>query len=537
MRVEEEGAYEVMGEILRALTLWAIMLIILLGGVIGFAVADVWGALAGVGIGILFVVCVVRLITPFSRSQDTPQVSPTTPTLPPDPVEPPPPPVAPPPTSSQSISLSNDQQKALDYLLRERWEHAALFITGPAGTGKSTLLRELQKRTKGRSAVVAPTGVAAVNVGGQTIHSFFRFPPRLLRYRNAEDITVFRSGSPRRRVMEKLEWLIIDEISMVRADVLDAIDWSLRLNRQRAEPFGGVRIVMFGDPMQLEPVVRGEEEPYIVDIWGGPFFFNARVWCEGSFACFQLTTLHRQSSDWDYARVLIDLRKGQAEAVARLNELAKVGDVPPGNAVVLTPRRATADAVNRQRLEELPGTARSYIGTIKGKFDENALPAEKELQLKVGAQVMMLRNTEDYINGDLGTIVNMATDRVSVKLRNGKVVGVTPAVWENIEYDYDPSTQRIDPKEVGSFRQIPVRLAWALTIHKAQGLTLDTVHVEFEQGMFAHGQAYVAVTRCRNGSGLTFSRPLSEHDLIWQHSVREFMQCIEQQGYWKSGVV
>lgn len=344
---------------------------------------------------------------------------------------------------------------------------------------------------------------------------------------------MFREGSPRRRILERLEWLIIEEVSMVRADLLDAIDWSLRMNRRRTDvPFGGVRVVMFGDPLQLEPVVRAEEEAYINDQWGGPFFFDAQVWREASFLCISLSTLHRQLGDEEYARVLIDLRKGQAEAVQRLNQIARVGSALDSSSVVLTPRRATAENINMERLSRLPGKVFTYAGEVKGQFDENAVPAEKILRLKTGAQVMMLRNTEDYVNGDLGTVTGLGSNSVNVRLRNGKVVGVSPAVWENIEYDYNPATRQIEPKVVGSFRQIPVRLAWALTIHKAQGLTLDRVHVEFEQGMFAHGQAYVAVTRCRSGTGLTFSRPLSDRDLIWEPRVRKFLQHVEQHGYW-----
>lgn len=512
----------------KALRLVTAITFIVLAGVIGSAVASIEGGV----VGAILAAIVLKSLWLEPLVQHKPQV--TTPPIPdaprmedenmdqPDKTAPTP-----------QVTLSEDQQAALNLLLSDQWKHTAVFITGPAGTGKSTLLRELQRRTAGRSAVIAPTGVAAVNVGGQTIHSFFRFPPRLLRYQHQEDITRFRVGSPRYRILERLEWLIIEEISMVRADILDAIDFSLRVNRRKDIPFGGVRVVMFGDPLQLEPVVKTDEQPYIIDQWGSPFFFDACVWHNCSFECQQLTTLHRQLSDMEYASVLIDLRKGKTEAVARLNQLVKVCS-SDGNSVVLTPRRVTADAFNLERLNRLPGAKHPFIGEIKGRFDENALPAERVLQLKVGAQVMMLRNTDEYVNGDLGTVLNLGEDRVSVRLRNGKVVGVSPAVWENIEYDYDPTTRQIQPKVVGTFRQIPVRLAWALTIHKAQGLTLDTVHVEFERGMFAHGQAYVAVTRCRNGPGLTFSRPLTEQDIIWLPRVKQFMQHIEQHGYWRN---
>lgn len=441
------------------------------------------------------------------------------------------------PEDAPAFPLSKDQRAALEYLVSPQWEHMAVFVTGPAGTGKSTLLRELQRQTAGRSAVVAPTGIAAVNVRGQTIHSFFRFRPRLLRFRDPEDIRVPRTGSPYRRMLEKLELLIIDEVSMVRADLLDAIDWKLRLARNSDRPFGGVRVAMFGDPMQLEPVVQDDEAPYIIQTWGSPFFFDAHVWSEGSFICFILDQIHRQSSDPIYARTVCDLRRGHQDAVRRLSELARLADTPDQDAVILTPRREAADALNRRRLHQLPGKMHTYEGQIRGTFNEKNVPAEKVLQLKVGAQVMTLRNMDRCVNGDIGTVVALHDDAVTVRLRRGAEVALEPAVWENVTYKYDAETRTIEPVVVGSFRQIPLRLAWALTIHKAQGLTLDKVHVEFERGMFAHGQTYVAVTRCRTSNGLSLSRPLSEGDILWANNVQRFLEYVENHRTWCKGAV
>jgi len=437
-------------------------------------------------------------------------------------------------TNREPITLTKEQEDILRLLLQTKWSHHAYFVTGPAGTGKSTLLSAFHKKTHGRSAIVAPTGIAALLVGGQTIHSFFKFPPRLLRYRNQEDIRLFSPRSSTRKVLEALEYLIIDEVSMVRVDLMDAIDWSLRINRGRPhDPFGGVKVAMFGDPMQLEPVVKGpEEQMYINDIWGGHFFFDARVWHEASLLPLKLHEIHRQK-DPEFMNLLKRLREGDESALEELNRrvVRENGHERPG-VVVLTPRKIEADNINYSRLNSLPGPERVYRADISGQFEEDEIPTEINLQLKVGAQVMLLKNSKDYVNGDIGTITYLGSDSVIVRLRRGHEVVVTPANWEKVKYEYDKERKEIVPKIVGRFRQLPLRLAWALTIHKAQGLTLDAVHVEVGRGMFAHGQLYVALSRARSLDGLTISRPLGHGELIWHKRVRDFLEYCEMGKPW-----
>lgn len=433
--------------------------------------------------------------------------------------------------AQRASALSQEQRAVLQRILAS--PRAAHFVTGPAGTGKSTLLGALAEATKGRAAVVAPTGIAAIHVGGQTIHALFKFPPRCLRYRHPEDIRRFNVHSSRRKLLQGLELLIIDEVSMVRADVLDAIDWSLRVNRDAySKPFGGVGVVMFGDPLQLEPVVRDDERPYLQQLWGGAFFFHAQVWREVAFHIHYLTELHRQHADPAFAHTLRCLHEGKREALAALDVCVAEGRPAADDAVVLAPRRQEVESINLQRLQELPPPDVQYDAQITGEFPERDMPTEKTLHLRRNAQVMLLRNTPAYVNGDLATVLELEREAITVRLHNGGVVSVQPHTWERIEYDYDEQAREIRPKVVGSFRQLPVRLAWALTIHKAQGLTLDAAHVAFGDGMFAHGQLYVAVTRCKTRRGLTISRPIRERDLIWHESVVAFVAQCRRQPVW-----
>jgi ATP-dependent exoDNAse (exonuclease V) alpha subunit len=390
-----------------------------------------------------------------------------------------------------------------------------LFVTGRAGTGKSTLLRCLRDLVASEMVIVAPTGLAAVNVGGQTIHSFFGFPPRLIR---ADDIRRSRNG----RIMRRLKFLVIDEVSMVRSDLMWAIDQSLRVNRGRPrEPFGGVRLAMFGDLHQLPPVIDEAEVAAHLDTeHGGPFFFSLATLREGmGTALIELTQVFRQK-DEDLIRVLNRVREGEADeddlAIlnTRVNPIRTLAEGEPY--VILTPTNAAARRINMAYLEALPGTPHAFEAGVTGDFNESAQPTDATLVLKPGAKVMLLRNDSDrrWVNGTIARVSKLAEDRVWVDI-DGSEHEIERVAWENRRYAYDKAEEKIVETVAGTFKQFPLRLAWALTIHKSQGLTLDKVYVDLGRGTFAHGQAYVALSRCRTLDGLAFARPLRPSDILF----------------------
>ncbi len=439
----------------------------------------------------------------------------------------------------KKIELNPQQKYILSQLVEPVWKTNVSFITGAAGTGKSTLLKEFVKKISDRNyAIIAPTGIAALTVGGQTIHSFFGFPPRLIRYRNKKDIRKFYPRSNKRQVFKRLEYLIIDEISMVRVDLMDAIDWSLRINRDVNIPFGGVKVIMVGDPLQLEPVVKDDEEDYILRKWYSPFFFSARVWLDTPFRVFHLTQIMRQANDKRFAEILIELRKGKVNKLKLLNSLVfGKSNILGDDYLVLTPRRKEAEDINHSYLSKLPGEQRTYVGIIEGKFREIDLPVSRKIILKRGAKVLLMANDPDgkYVNGDRATVLELYKGKILVKLhRNGQNIYVYPFKWEQIEYVYDKEKDEIIPKIVGYFKQLPLRLAWAITIHKSQGLTLDSVYINLGKGSFAHGQTYVALSRCKSVDSLYFDRPIYEEDFIVKEEVKKFIDEIgEKECLWK----
>lgn len=410
------------------------------------------------------------------------------------------------------ITPTEEYRAALDYI-REGEGH--LFVTGRAGTGKSTLLRALRATTDQEMVVVAPTGLAAVNVGGQTIHSFFGLPPRLIRH---DDIRRSRNG----QVMRKLAFLVIDEVSMVRSDLMWAIDQSLRVNRGRPrEPFGGVRLVLFGDLHQLPPVVQeAEVATHLEQEFGGPFFFSAPALREGAGTLrLELTQVFRQS-DEALISVLNRIRDGEAneEDLAELNaRVAPIRTLGEGEKfVILTPTNAAAQRINTAYLDALPGRAHTYEAGITGDFTNASHPTDSALVLKPGAKVILLRNDPErrWVNGTIARIARLEEKKVFVEVA-GREHELEPASWEQRRYAYDKTEEKIVGTVAGTFRQYPVRLAWALTIHKAQGLTLDNVYIDLGRGTFAHGQAYVALSRCRSLEGLALARTLTPRDILF----------------------
>jgi ATP-dependent DNA helicase PIF1 len=410
------------------------------------------------------------------------------------------------------VTPTAEYEAAIGYL---REPGGNLFVTGRAGSGKSTLLRCIRDLIPQDVAVVAPTGLAGVNVGGQTIHSFFGLPPRLIK---SDDIRRSRTG----QVMRRLKFLIIDEVSMVRSDVMWAMDMSLRINRGRPrEAFGGLRLVMFGDLHQLPPVVQeADVAQYLDSEHGGPFFFSASGLREGlGTMLLELNQVFRQS-DEGLIRVLNRIREGDVEEddLALLNECVRpVRSLGEGDAyVILTPTNAAAQRINMAYLDALPGRVHSYEAGVSGEFNPSAQPTDATLILKPGAKVILLRNDPDrrWVNGTVARISRLTDKQVWVDV-NGKEFEIEPAAWESRRYAFDTQQDKVVETVAGTFRQFPLRLAWALTIHKAQGLTLDKVYIDLGRGTFAHGQAYVALSRCRSLDGLALARPLRPADILF----------------------
>jgi ATP-dependent exoDNAse (exonuclease V) alpha subunit len=405
-----------------------------------------------------------------------------------------------------------------------------LFVTGRAGTGKSTLLRALRDQAGDEMVVVAPTGLAAVNVGGQTIHSFFGLPPRLVR---PDDIKRSRNG----RVMRKMKHLVIDEVSMVRSDLMWAIDQSLRINRGRPrEPFGGVRLMMFGDLHQLPPVVQEHEVADHLDSeFGGPFFFSIPSLREGAgTSLLELTQVFRQS-EGPLLTVLNRIRDGDVsedDLVALNDRVHPIRTLAEGDPyVILTPTNAAAQRINLAYLKALAGQAFVYQAGVTGEFNQAASPTDTALELKVGAKVILLRNDSDrrWVNGSIARISKLEDKQIWIEI-NGREHEIEPVSWENRRYAYDQTEQKIVETVAGTFNQFPVRLAWALTIHKSQGLTLDKVYIDLGRGTFAHGQAYVALSRCRTLEGLALARQLKPSDILFDQQAMGYRDLFHRLG-------
>jgi ATP-dependent DNA helicase PIF1 len=412
--------------------------------------------------------------------------------------------------------------------LREGQGH--LFVTGRAGTGKSTLLTCLKELVTDEMVVLAPTGLAAVNVGGQTIHSFFGFPPRLIR---PDDIRRSRNG----RLMRRLKFVVIDEVSMVRSDLMWAIDQALRVNRGRPrEAFGGVRLALFGDLHQLPPVVNDAEvAEHLESQHGGPFFFSIPALREGAgTALIELSQVFRQR-DQALLGVLNKIREGDADVDdlsllnSRVHPIRTLSDGEPY--VILTPTNAAAGRINIAYLDALPGQPRPYKAATTGEFNASAQPTEETLMLKPGAKVMLLRNDPDrrWVNGTIARVSRLEEGRVWVDVQ-GDEHEVEQAAWESRRYAYDKDAEKIVETVAGTFTQFPLRLAWALTIHKSQGLTLDKVYIDLGRGTFAHGQAYVALSRCRTLEGLALARPLRPSDILFDRTAMDYRRLFEAVG-------
>jgi ATP-dependent exoDNAse (exonuclease V) alpha subunit len=414
------------------------------------------------------------------------------------------------------FTLSAEQSAVFDNI---ETTHDNIFVTGRAGTGKSTLLNHLSWNTSKQVVICAPTGVAALNVGGQTIHSLFLLPIGVIADREIEQSAALR------KLLNTMDTLVIDEVSMVNADLLDAVDRSLRQARQRPfEAFGGVQVVLFGDPYQLAPVPGdADERAYFADQYRSMWFFDAKVWQETDLRIFELSTIHRQHEQ-EFKYMLNAVRHGQvtAEIAQRLNETG-ARPAPTDGAITLATTNATVNRINATELARLPGRVLTAKAEITGEFGGRAYPADESLELKVGAQVMFLRNDSDqrWVNGSVGAVTKISST-VFVEV-DGEEHEVQPAVWEKYKYSYSAATKQLKRDIVAEFTQFPLRLAWAVTIHKSQGKTYDRAIVDLGSRSFAPGQTYVALSRISALEGLYLTRPLRPSDIIVDENVLRFM--------------
>jgi ATP-dependent DNA helicase PIF1 len=415
-----------------------------------------------------------------------------------------------------TLTLSPEQQAVFDAIETTR-EH--IFVTGRAGTGKSTLLNHLAWNTSKQVVICAPTGVAALNVGGQTIHSLFRLPIGVIADHEIEQ------SKELRKLLGTIDTIVIDEVSMVNADLLDAVDRSLRQARQRPnEPFGGAQVVLFGDPYQLAPVPGdADERAYFEDQYRSMWFFDAKVWAMTDLVIYELSTIHRQHED-EFKYMLNAVRHGRvtAEIAKRLNDTG-ARPAPTDGTITLATTNVTVTSINARQLARLPGRALTAKAEVSGEFGGRAYPADEALELKVGAQVMFLRNDGDqrWVNGSIG-VVTKIDNTVWVDV-DGEVHQVQPAVWEKYRYSYSPVTKSLKKDIVAEFTQFPLRLAWAVTIHKSQGKTYERAIVDLGQRSFAPGQTYVALSRISSLDGLYLTRALRPSDIIVDENVLRFM--------------
>ena len=420
-----------------------------------------------------------------------------------------------------------------------------IFLTGRAGTGKTTFLRNLRAKTYKRMVVVAPTGVAAINAGGQTIHSFFQLPfgPQIPEDGNESPKPNARALASQYQKLRKsklniirsLDLLVIDEISMVRADVLDAIDAVLRRARRSQKPFGGVQLLMIGDVHQLAPVAKPEEWEILAPYYNNVYFFGSHVLQKTPYLCVELDHVYRQH-DEDFITLLNKVRDNRmdAECLQILNQRYLPDFSPKDNEgyITLTTHNHQADEINESKLEALPSQSVFFDADIKGTFPENTFPTKEELELKIGAQVMFVKNDPSpekaFFNGKIGRVVGIDEDQSSVEVQCGdEILTVSKLTWQNMEYSINAENQNIEENEIGTFTQIPLRLAWAVTIHKSQGLTFDRLIIDAGQA-FAHGQVYVALSRCTSLEGLVLKTRIPSSALVNDFSVNQFVDHIPE---------
>lgn len=421
------------------------------------------------------------------------------------------------------IEIGEQFQKA--YEAMERGDKH-VFVTGKAGTGKSTLLRYFRDRTRRATVVVAPTGVAAVNIDGQTIHSFFKLRPGC----STDEARHDGRAARRDPLYKKIETIVIDEVSMVRADLMDCIDQFLQAALKTKARFGGKRLVMIGDLYQLPPIVRREEAEELGKTYATPFFFSSQAIRDclqvGMLEYIELDKIYRQT-DKSFIEILNAVRNGKiSEKQLSLLNMQHDPEFIDGNGrhMHLMVVNAQADEHNEEKLSGLGGKAACCTGKVKGEFGERDMPTDLELRLKKDSRVMLVNNDSQsrWVNGTLATVYDIRDDAVVVALDNGDIHEVIPFTWNKAKTKFDRDSGELTRETLGSFTQFPLRLAWATTIHKSQGKTFDRVIIDLGRGAFAAGQAYVALSRCRTLGGITLKRPIRRSDLIMDERILGF---------------
>lgn len=446
--------------------------------------------------------------------------------------------------SNQNIDTQNPQFKnALDLV---QFTSQSVFLTGKAGTGKSTFLKYICSITKKKYVVLAPTGIAAINAGGSTMHSFFHLPfhplvPDDNRFQTPGRLKEFlKYNKEHVKLIKNLELIIIDEISMVRADVIDFIDRILRVySGNFRQPFGGKQMLLVGDVFQLEPVVTRDEKEILSKFYETSHFFSARVFHEMQLVSIELTKVYRQT-DNAFITVLDHVRTNKANQtdLQLLNACQTPSEDTESSmgelSVTLATRRDVVDSINQKNLNAIEGDPIHFQGEIKGEFPESSLPTLLDLELKVGAQIIFIKNDQDkrWVNGTIGTIIGIDLYEgkyITVITDEGKEYDVERAIWSNVRYSYNEQEKKIEEQELGTFTQFPIRLAWAITIHKSQGLTFSRVRIDFTGGVFAGGQTYVALSRCRSLDGLTLTKPITMADVFVNPNIVKFSEQFNNQ--------